>query len=180
MGVLDDAIREHLELKRRHGADPSEVQRQEHEALGPARRGPEPVDVPPGREPEPGQEPGDPVRIGPEAAAAVARRRDREPEPDREPGAGRPARRERDPEAGEPERSEAVRQREDEPELDWEEPRREPERERPRRGVSQPTGAFDAPEGKETPRRPPGAPAAGQPRPARRGGPRGAPGVPQG
>jgi hypothetical protein len=39
MGLLDDAIREHLELKRRHGADPSEVERQEHEALGPARRG---------------------------------------------------------------------------------------------------------------------------------------------
>ena len=38
MGLLDDAIREHLELKRRHGADPSEVERQEHEALGPARR----------------------------------------------------------------------------------------------------------------------------------------------
>ena len=39
MGLLDDAIREHLALKRRHGADPSEVERQEHEALGPARRG---------------------------------------------------------------------------------------------------------------------------------------------
>jgi hypothetical protein len=38
MGLLDDAIREHLELKRRHGADPSEVARQESEALGPARR----------------------------------------------------------------------------------------------------------------------------------------------
>jgi hypothetical protein len=38
MGLLDDAIREHLELKRRHGADPSEVERQEQEALGPARR----------------------------------------------------------------------------------------------------------------------------------------------
>ena len=38
MGLLDDAIREHLELKRRHGADPAEVARQEHEALGPARR----------------------------------------------------------------------------------------------------------------------------------------------
>src|SRR6185312_15546881 len=44
MGLLDDAIREHLELKRRHGADPSEVTRQEHEALGPARRGAEPAD----------------------------------------------------------------------------------------------------------------------------------------
>jgi hypothetical protein len=38
MGLLDDAIREHLELKRRHGADPTEVARQESEALGPARR----------------------------------------------------------------------------------------------------------------------------------------------
>src|SRR4051812_50008060 len=45
MGLLDDAIREHLELKRRHGADPSEVERQEQEALGPARRGAAP---PPG------------------------------------------------------------------------------------------------------------------------------------
>jgi hypothetical protein len=34
MGLLDDAIREHLELKRRHGADPGEVERQEREALG--------------------------------------------------------------------------------------------------------------------------------------------------
>src|SRR5690242_6689400 len=34
MGLLDDAIREHLELKRRHGADPQEVARQEDEALG--------------------------------------------------------------------------------------------------------------------------------------------------
>jgi hypothetical protein len=33
--MLDDAIREHLELKRRHGADPQEVARQEDEALGP-------------------------------------------------------------------------------------------------------------------------------------------------
>jgi hypothetical protein len=34
MGLLDDAIREHLELKRRHGADPQEVARQEDEVLG--------------------------------------------------------------------------------------------------------------------------------------------------
>ena len=39
MGLLDDAIREHLELKRRRGADPGELERQENEALGPARRG---------------------------------------------------------------------------------------------------------------------------------------------
>ena len=39
MGLLDDAIREHLELKRRRGADPTEVARQEQEAFGPPRRG---------------------------------------------------------------------------------------------------------------------------------------------
>jgi hypothetical protein len=39
MGLLDDAIREHLELRRRHGADPSEVMSKEHEALGPAAVG---------------------------------------------------------------------------------------------------------------------------------------------
>jgi hypothetical protein len=40
MGLLDDAIREHLDLKRRRGADPSEVDRAEQEALGPVRRDP--------------------------------------------------------------------------------------------------------------------------------------------
>jgi hypothetical protein len=34
MGLLDDAIREHLELKRKHGADAEDVARQEEEALG--------------------------------------------------------------------------------------------------------------------------------------------------
>jgi hypothetical protein len=38
MGILDDAIREHLDLQRRRGADPAEVQRAEREALGPVRR----------------------------------------------------------------------------------------------------------------------------------------------
>jgi hypothetical protein len=38
MGLLDDAIREHLDLKRRRGADPAEVERAEREALGPVRR----------------------------------------------------------------------------------------------------------------------------------------------
>ena len=38
MGILDDAIREHLDLKRKHGAAEDELQRQEEEALGPARR----------------------------------------------------------------------------------------------------------------------------------------------
>jgi hypothetical protein len=38
MGLLDDAIREHLDLKRRRGADPAEIERAEQEALGPVRR----------------------------------------------------------------------------------------------------------------------------------------------
>jgi hypothetical protein len=38
MGLLDEAIREHLDLKRRRGADPGEVERAEREALGPVRR----------------------------------------------------------------------------------------------------------------------------------------------
>jgi hypothetical protein len=38
MGVLEDAIREHLDLKRQHGASDEELTRQEAEALGPARR----------------------------------------------------------------------------------------------------------------------------------------------
>jgi hypothetical protein len=45
MGFLDDAIREHLELKRRRGADPAEIERAEREALGPARRAPEPAEA---------------------------------------------------------------------------------------------------------------------------------------
>lgn len=53
MGLLDDAIREHLDLKRRRGADPAEVERAEREALGPVRRGLEEPEVP---EPE-NQEP---------------------------------------------------------------------------------------------------------------------------
>jgi hypothetical protein len=44
MGLLDDAIREHLDLKRRRGADPSEVARLEQEALGPVRREPAPAE----------------------------------------------------------------------------------------------------------------------------------------
>jgi hypothetical protein len=41
MGLLDDAIREHLDLQRRRGADPTEVERAERDALGPVRRAPE-------------------------------------------------------------------------------------------------------------------------------------------
>jgi len=38
MSILDDAIREHLELKRAHGADESEIKRLEDEAFGPPER----------------------------------------------------------------------------------------------------------------------------------------------
>ena len=38
MGILDDAIREHLDLKRKHGASDEELNQQEADALGPARR----------------------------------------------------------------------------------------------------------------------------------------------
>jgi hypothetical protein len=40
MGALDDAIREHLELKRRQGVSEEELKRKEDEAFGPARLGP--------------------------------------------------------------------------------------------------------------------------------------------
>lgn len=38
MSILDDAIREHLELKRQHGADEAEIKRLEDEAFGPPGR----------------------------------------------------------------------------------------------------------------------------------------------
>lgn len=38
MSILDDAIREHLELKRAHGADDAEVKKLEDEAFGPPQR----------------------------------------------------------------------------------------------------------------------------------------------
>jgi hypothetical protein len=42
MSILDDAIREHLELKRAHGADDAELKRLEDEAFGPPGRPDEP------------------------------------------------------------------------------------------------------------------------------------------
>ena len=61
MGVLDDAIREHLDLKRRRGADDAEIERAEAEALGPARR-----DAPAGGDDsEAGPGPPEPVRVHP-------------------------------------------------------------------------------------------------------------------
>src|SRR4051794_24838252 len=69
MGLLDDAIREHLELKRKHGANPEDVARQEQEALGPGRR----------------NEFAQPEGVEPEPPAAVVAPRSEEPEPEPEP-----------------------------------------------------------------------------------------------
>ena len=44
MGLLEEAIREHLELKRKHGASDDELLREESDALGPARRDQGPVE----------------------------------------------------------------------------------------------------------------------------------------
>jgi hypothetical protein len=77
MGLLDDAIKEHLELKRKHGAAEEELRRQETEALGPARRdfnaegAAQPV--------EPAAEPGDPATAEPEPVAEPAGWLDDEP-----------------------------------------------------------------------------------------------------
>ncbi|HEU4723560.1 MAG TPA: hypothetical protein VFS59_19565, partial [Gemmatimonadaceae bacterium] len=68
MGLLDDAIREHLDLKRRRGADPNEVARLEQEALGPVRR--EPAAAEGERAPNeaaPAAEPADHAHPAPEA-----------------------------------------------------------------------------------------------------------------
>lgn len=54
MGILDDAIRQHLELKRQHGAGDEDLERLENEAFGPATR------------------PGDPDFVDPDASAPDA------------------------------------------------------------------------------------------------------------
>jgi hypothetical protein len=67
MGLLDDAIREHLDLQRRRGADPDAVARAEQEALGPVRREPEPAHAADDeRHDEPAAAPPEPVAAAPE------------------------------------------------------------------------------------------------------------------
>ena len=83
MGLLDDAIREHLELKRRHGADPGEVARQESEALGPARRTAETAQAQ--AEPEVEHEPEPDFDFEPEPEPQPVYEAEPEPEPDPEP-----------------------------------------------------------------------------------------------
>jgi hypothetical protein len=75
MGILDDAIREHLDLKRRHGAREAELKQLEDEAFGPPSRPGEPdfpESAPPGPRAEtdevPLTEPGLEAEAAPEAA----------------------------------------------------------------------------------------------------------------
>jgi hypothetical protein len=79
MGLLDDAIREHLDLKRRHGADPQEVEQAEQEALGPVRRGVEDVSAENGElEPELAQ--GDELDYGDDTEPGWSDEWEQEPE----------------------------------------------------------------------------------------------------
>ena len=98
MGILDDAIREHIELKRKHGAAEDELQRQEEEALGPARREVAPTQTQDGNgSAEPAAE--EASAEAAEAEASVEPPPTVEPEAAPEPAASEPA----SPEAASPE-----------------------------------------------------------------------------
>src|SRR3954454_22058149 len=76
MSILDDAIREHLELKRAHGADDSELKKLEDEAFGPPQR---PDEIDPFTEAPteflaaPGEKPADAREVADEAARGARR-----------------------------------------------------------------------------------------------------------
>jgi hypothetical protein len=74
VGLLDDAIREHLELKRRHGAAEEEVTKLQDEVLGAEAKAPEP-------QPEPEPEPEIPEEPAVEIPAVAAAQPEPEPEP---------------------------------------------------------------------------------------------------
>jgi hypothetical protein len=89
MGLLDDAIRQHLELKRLHGADPQEVARQEDEALGPIG-GQEPHPLPAGGDDAAAAEPAEAAEV--HADVDLAPPAEAEPEaPEAPPVAPEPA-----------------------------------------------------------------------------------------
>ena len=82
MGILDDAIREHLELKRRAGADAAEIARLERTAFGdeappPAPAAVDPVPAEPAAAGPPVPAPEPPAAAEPEPAPAAPQ----EPEP---------------------------------------------------------------------------------------------------
>jgi hypothetical protein len=68
MGLLDEAIREHLELKRRRGGDPSAIAREEREALEPGLAEEPTDDVAPAAE----EPPADIDAADPDAAASTS------------------------------------------------------------------------------------------------------------
>jgi hypothetical protein len=101
MSILDDAIREHLELKRAHGADDSELKKLEDDAFGPPQR---PDEIDPFAEApteflvSPTETPADAPGIGDEAARSgrrpdIADLQEAPPAPseDLAPGDGEPA-----------------------------------------------------------------------------------------
>ena len=87
MGVLDDAIREHLELKRQHGASADEVIKQEQEALG-AVRG-QPVTSEPAADAP--ATPAEPEATAPPVEPDVTASEQVESEPTERPGPDEPA-----------------------------------------------------------------------------------------
>jgi hypothetical protein len=140
MGLLDDAIREHLELKRRHGADPDEVSRQEREALGAPVRG---EFAKPDGERDPDAAPAGPPTDEAPAAVADVPEIDEPPEMPGEP----------EPEPGEPEAAEPQPGTEEDPWLveDLADPEPEPEPEpdpEPERPAARAAGEA-APEGED-------------------------------
>ena len=88
MGILDDAIRQHLELKRQHGAEATDLDRLEQEAFGPVARpgdpefetGEQPASAPAGEEQPSGEleeSPAwltdeEPTTVAPQVSAATA------------------------------------------------------------------------------------------------------------
>jgi hypothetical protein len=80
MGILDDAIREHLELKRQHGAASSELEQLENEAFGPVARPGDP-EFDTGEEPAPaGEQPAVATQEGGEDPTTVLPGGGEEPE----------------------------------------------------------------------------------------------------
>jgi hypothetical protein len=68
MGALDEAIREHLELKRKLGTSEEELERKENEAFGRGAAGVAAASTPPAQVAEPGPEAETPAEPEPEAA----------------------------------------------------------------------------------------------------------------
>jgi hypothetical protein len=143
MGLLDDAIKEHLELKRKHGAGEEELSRQETEALGPARRD---FSAEAAQTAEPAApEPEDPGTVAPEPVAEPAGWLDDEPGESAFEAPAPPAPAEPPPPAPEPvaEAPEPPTAREPLPAADPA-PAAEPEAPAPRRHSDTPTQGFPA------------------------------------